>query len=105
MILKEPGVGGAWEWHQDFGYWYAQGLHDPDGVVSAIVALDRNTLANGAVQLNATAFYYDYEGYQITQIVNRSSANFNIDAKLKGLEFETIWNPASTFVMLSILSS
>src|ERR1700738_3230548 len=22
MMLKEPFVGGAWEWHQDYGYWY-----------------------------------------------------------------------------------
>ena len=22
MILKEPLTGGAWEWHQDYGYWY-----------------------------------------------------------------------------------
>src|SRR5262245_31081742 len=22
MILKEPHTGGAWEWHQDYGYWY-----------------------------------------------------------------------------------
>ena len=22
MMLKEPRVGGAWEWHQDYGYWY-----------------------------------------------------------------------------------
>ena len=22
MMLKEPYVGGAWEWHQDYGYWY-----------------------------------------------------------------------------------
>ena len=71
---------------------------DPEFINSYEVGT-KNTLANGAVQLNATAFYYDYEGYQITQIVNRSSANFNIDAKLKGLEFETIWNPASTFVI------
>ena len=59
----------------------------------------KNTLANGALQFNATGFYYNYEGYQITQIVNRSSANFNIDAEIQGLEFETIWNPASTFVI------
>jgi hypothetical protein len=25
MILKEPRVGGAWEWHQDYGYWYVKG--------------------------------------------------------------------------------
>ena len=22
MMVKEPRVGGAWEWHQDYGYWY-----------------------------------------------------------------------------------
>ena len=22
MILKDPEIGGAWEWHQDYGYWY-----------------------------------------------------------------------------------
>ena len=24
MMLKEPRVGGAWQWHQDYGYWHAQ---------------------------------------------------------------------------------
>ena len=23
MMLKEPFVGGSWEWHQDYGYWYS----------------------------------------------------------------------------------
>ena len=23
MMVKEPRVGGAWEWHQDYGYWYS----------------------------------------------------------------------------------
>ncbi len=59
----------------------------------------KNTLAGGALQLNATGFYYDYTGYQITQIINRTSANFNIDAKLQGLEIESIWNPVSTLVL------
>lgn len=59
----------------------------------------KNTLANGALQLNATGFMYDYTGYQISQIVNRTSANFNVDAEIKGLEIETVWNPASTFVV------
>ena len=22
LTAKEPEVGGAWEWHQDYGYWY-----------------------------------------------------------------------------------
>lgn len=59
----------------------------------------KNTLAGGAMQLNATGFYYNYEGYQISAIVNRTSANFNVDAEITGLEIETIWNPASTFVV------
>jgi len=25
MILKEPFTGGAWAWHQDYGYWYHNG--------------------------------------------------------------------------------
>lgn len=59
----------------------------------------KNTLAGGALQLNASGFYYDYSGYQITQIINRTSVNFNIDTKIKGLEIETIWNPVSTLVL------
>ncbi len=59
----------------------------------------KNTLAGGALQANLTGFMYDYEGYQITQIVNRTSANFNIDTKIQGLEVETIWNPVSTLIV------
>ncbi len=59
----------------------------------------KNTLAGGALQANLTGFMYDYEGYQITQIVNRASANFNVDTKIQGLEIETIWNPVSTLVV------
>src|SRR4051794_34307149 len=29
MMLKEPRVGGAWEWHQDYGYWYNNGCLFP----------------------------------------------------------------------------
>ena len=29
MMLKEPRVGGAWEWHQDYGYWYHNGCLFP----------------------------------------------------------------------------
>lgn len=71
---------------------------DPEFINSYEIGT-KNTLANGSLQLNATGFYYDYEGYQITQIINRTSANFNIDAKIQGFELETIWNPASTFVL------
>lgn len=36
---------------------------------------------------------YDYTGYQVSKIVNRTSINENIDAKVKGIELESIWNP------------
>src|SRR5262249_43494504 len=29
MIQKEPKVGGAWTWHQDYGYWYNNGCLFP----------------------------------------------------------------------------
>ncbi len=49
MMLKEPRVGGAWEWHQDFGYWYQQYLTPAMG--SAMIAVDRATKANGCLQV------------------------------------------------------
>jgi outer membrane receptor protein involved in Fe transport len=53
----------------------------------------KNTLLNGTMQLNATAFHYNYKGYQVSKIINRTSINENIDAKVNGAEFEGIWQP------------
>lgn len=50
MILKEPFTGGAWEWHQDYGYWYHNGCIFPH-LASCQVALDRSTSANGCLQM------------------------------------------------------
>ena len=51
MMLKEPRVGGAWEWHQDFGYWYLdQHVLFPD-MVSANIAIDAATRENGCIQV------------------------------------------------------
>jgi ectoine hydroxylase-related dioxygenase (phytanoyl-CoA dioxygenase family) len=50
MILKEPYVGGAWEWHQDYGYWYHNGCLFPD-LASCMIAVDRATKANGCLQV------------------------------------------------------
>jgi len=36
MILKDPKIGGAWAWHQDYGYWYQNGLLYPDLVRSSV---------------------------------------------------------------------
>jgi outer membrane receptor protein involved in Fe transport len=53
----------------------------------------KNTLLNGSMQLNLTGFYYDYKGYQVSKIINRTSINENIDAENYGVEFESIWQP------------
>jgi ectoine hydroxylase-related dioxygenase (phytanoyl-CoA dioxygenase family) len=50
MILKEPWVGGAWEWHQDYGYWYQNGCLFPH-LASCMIAVDRATRANGCLQV------------------------------------------------------
>jgi outer membrane receptor protein involved in Fe transport len=54
----------------------------------------KNTLLDGALTVNGAIFYYDYKGYQISEIVDRTSVNLNFDAKVKGAELETTWEPA-----------
>ncbi|MGD9854782.1 MAG: phytanoyl-CoA dioxygenase family protein [Planctomycetaceae bacterium] len=50
LILKQPRVGGAWEWHQDYGYWYHNGCLLPD-LASCMIAIDRATPENGCLQV------------------------------------------------------
>ena len=50
MIMKDPHVGGAWAWHQDYGYWYQNGVLFPD-LISAFIAVDPCTRANGCLQV------------------------------------------------------
>jgi outer membrane receptor protein involved in Fe transport len=66
--------------------------YDPE-FVNAYEIGTKNTLADGRLLLNLTGFYYDYQGYQIGRSVNRSVYNENIDAKIWGLELESIWEP------------
>ncbi len=50
MMLKEPFVGGAWEWHQDYGYWHHNGCLFPL-LASCLIAVDRATRENGCLQV------------------------------------------------------
>lgn len=50
MILKEPQVGGAWAWHQDYGYWYNNGCLWPK-MASCLIAVDQATRENGCLQV------------------------------------------------------
>jgi ectoine hydroxylase len=50
IMMKEPRVGGAWEWHQDYGYWYNDGCLYPR-LISCMVALDAATRENGCLKV------------------------------------------------------
>jgi len=50
LTAKDPFVGGAWEWHQDYGYWYYNGCLRPD-MLSCMIALDRTDRENGCLQI------------------------------------------------------
>jgi len=50
LMQKEPKVGGAWEWHQDYGYWYRDGFLYPQ-MLSVLTALSPATKENGCLQV------------------------------------------------------
>ena len=50
LTAKEKFDGGAWEWHQDYGYWYNNGNLFPL-MASVQIALDRCDRANGCLQV------------------------------------------------------
>jgi len=50
LTAKEPLEGGAWEWHQDYGYWYHNGCVFPY-MASMMLALDKTTRENGCLQV------------------------------------------------------
>ena len=50
LTAKDPFGGGAWEWHQDYGYWYYNGCLRPD-MLSMMIALDRSDQNNGCLQV------------------------------------------------------
>jgi hypothetical protein len=50
MIMKDAKIGGAWAWHQDYGYWYQNGVLFPL-LCSASIAVDAATRENGCLQV------------------------------------------------------
>ena len=50
VMLKEAKVGGAWEWHQDYGYWYNDNCLYPN-MVSCMIALDSANKENGCLKV------------------------------------------------------
>ncbi len=61
--------------------------------VNAYEVGTKNSFLGGGLTVNATAFYYDYENYQVSKIVDRSASNENFDAKIFGAELEVVVAP------------
>jgi len=51
LMQKEPRVGGAWEWHQDYGYWYKNEFLFPDQMISVMIAITDANKENGCLQV------------------------------------------------------
>jgi phytanoyl-CoA hydroxylase len=51
LMQKEPKVGGAWEWHQDYGYWYKNEFLFPDQMMSVMIAITEANKENGCLQV------------------------------------------------------
>ncbi len=50
VSAKQPFEGGAWEWHQDYGYWYNNGCLYPN-MLSCYIAIDPANIENGCLQV------------------------------------------------------
>jgi ectoine hydroxylase-related dioxygenase (phytanoyl-CoA dioxygenase family) len=51
LMQKEPRVGGAWEWHQDYGYWYKNEFLLPDQMMSVMIAITDANRENGCLEV------------------------------------------------------
>jgi len=65
MIMKDAKVGGAWAWHQDYGYWYQNGILTPN-LVSASIAVDPATRENGCLQVIKGSHHAGRVDHQLT---------------------------------------
>jgi iron complex outermembrane recepter protein len=59
----------------------------------------KNTFGGGALRLNVTAFYYKYNGLQLSRIVGRTAVNDNVNANIYGVEAEAVMSPAPGFIV------
>jgi outer membrane receptor protein involved in Fe transport len=64
----------------------------------------KNTLLDGTLTANLTAWYYNYENYQVGIIANRAALTFNVPARLDGLEGEFLWAPSQDLAFNATIS-
>ncbi len=53
----------------------------------------RTRWLDGGLTLNGDVFFYNYTGYQISRIVDRTAINDNFNATVKGAELEAMYEP------------
>jgi outer membrane receptor protein involved in Fe transport len=58
----------------------------------------KNTFLQNSLTLNGDLFFYNYQNYQISQIVDRTSVNLNFNATVEGAEVESTWEPIDGLV-------
>ncbi len=57
------------------------------------------TLLDGAMRLNGTYFFYDYQDLQVSRIVGVTSLNGNTDSEISGLEIELDWALSENWIL------
>ena len=88
LMQKEPKVGGAWEWHQDYGYWYRDGFLLPQ-MLSVLTSLTPATKENGCLQVikgshKMGRIEHGFAGEQVGADMER------VDAAKQGMELEYV---------------
>lgn len=85
LMQKEPRVGGSWEWHQDYGYWYKNEFLFPDQMISVMVAITGATKENGCLQVikgshKMGRVEHDFAGEQV------GASQHYVDLALKNMD-------------------
>ena len=89
LMQKEPRVGGAWEWHQDYGYWNKNEFLFPDQMISVMVAITEANKANGCMQIirgshKMGRVEHGFAGEQV------GASQHYVDLALKTMELEYV---------------
>lgn len=81
IMMKEPFVGGAWEWHQDYGYWATDNFHLYPRIVSCMIAINRATEENGCLEVLKGSHHIGRINHKATGEQQGADAEF-VDAAL-----------------------
>jgi iron complex outermembrane receptor protein len=76
-----------------------QYCYDPEILLAYEVGF-KTTFWDDKARLNLSAYYYDYQSYQVFQFIGTSGAVFNVDAEYKGFEAELFVNPVENLDMM-----